>query len=55
MLISLVAGIFVVGLLALFFYRSLRMDIGGSIIAALLSTGLLGGLITLAIYAGRIF
>ena len=55
MLILIVTGIVIVGLLALFFYRILHMDLGGSIIAALLGTGLLGGLIALAIYAGRIF
>jgi hypothetical protein len=55
MLIPISAGVFVVGLLTLFYWRALNMDIAGSITAALVSAGLLGGLITLAIYVGRIF
>jgi hypothetical protein len=55
MLILVTAGVFVVVLLALFFYRTVDMDIAGSIFAALLSIGLLGVLITGAIFAGRLF
>lgn len=55
MLILIVAGAFVVGLLSLFFYRSLRMDVSGSILAALLGAGVLVGVVMLAVYAGRIF
>jgi VanZ family protein len=55
MLVSLATGAFVVGLLVLFFSRSLRMDIGEAIFAALFSAGLLGALIASAIYLGRLF
>jgi len=55
MIVLVAAGALVVGLLILFFYRTVDMDIAGSIVAALFSTGLLGALIAGAIYAGELF
>lgn len=55
MLIPLATGAFVVGLLTLFFHRSLHINLGEAIFAGVLGAGLLGALIASAIYLGQLF
>jgi hypothetical protein len=54
-MILAVIGLVAFGILLAFFYRTVRLDIGGSIMAALLTSGLLGVLIGAIVYAGALF
>ncbi len=55
MIIPLIAGFLVFVLAGLFFRRTMDLDIGGSIVAAVVSVGVLALLVTAAIYAGQLF
>ena len=55
MILSAVTGLLVVGILAVFFYKTAKMDIAGSSVAAVVCAGILALLIAGAIYAGRLF
>jgi hypothetical protein len=55
MIVPVVAGLLIVAVLSVFFYRTAKMDIAGSIITAAICAGLLALLVTAAIYAGQIF
>ena len=55
MIIPVLTGLLVVGILTAFFYKSVKMDIAGSIVTAVVCSGLLALLITAAIYAGQLF
>jgi hypothetical protein len=55
MTISLVFGLFVFAALVVFFYRAAKMDIGGSVFAALIASAVLALLTAAAIYAGELF
>jgi hypothetical protein len=55
MTISLVFSLFAFGALVVFFYRSAKMDIGGSVFAALFASAVLALLTAAAIYAGELF
>jgi hypothetical protein len=54
MIIPALTGLLVVGILTAFFYKSVKMDIAGAIITAVISAGILALLITGAIYAGQV-
>ena len=54
-MILVVVGLVTFGIMAAFFYRTARLDIAGSIISALLASGLLGVLILAIVYAGALF
>ena len=55
MTISLIAGFLVFVLAGLFFRRTMDLEVGASIIAALISVGVLALLVTASIYAGEFF
>ena len=55
MILSVVTGLLVVGAFAVFFYKTAKMDIAGSIITAVVCAGVLAPLITGAILAGQLF
>ena len=55
MILLAVVGLVVVAILTRFFYRSVRMDIAGAILAALVCTAILALLVAGAIYGGQIF
>ena len=55
MILSVVTGLLVVGILAVFFYKTAKMDIAGSIIAAVVCAGVLALLIAGAIHGGQLF
>ena len=55
MIVPVVAGLLIVTVLAVFFYRTAKMDVVGAIISAAVCAGLLALLIIAAIYAGQIF
>jgi hypothetical protein len=54
MTFPLITGLLTVGAFAVFFYKTTKMDITGSIIAALVCAGVLALLIAGAISAGQI-
>ena len=55
MILLAVVGLVVVAILTRFFYRSVRMDIAGAILTALVCTAILALLVAGAIYGGQIF
>jgi hypothetical protein len=55
MTFPLITGVLTVAAFAVFFYKAAKMDITGSIIAALICAGVLALLITAAIYGGQAF
>ena len=55
MIISLIAGLLVFIGAGLFFRRIMDLDIGASMVAGLISVGVLALLVTGAIYAGELF
>ncbi len=55
MTLLIFAGGFVVAIASIFFYRTVDMDLAGSIIAGVIASGLLGLVIEGAVYAGRLF
>ena len=54
MTIPLITGLLAVGAFAVFFYKTTKMDIAGSIITAVVCAGVLALLIIGAIYAGQV-
>ena len=54
MIIPLITGLLTVGAFAVFFYRSTKMDLTGSIITAVVCAGVLALLIAAAIYGGEV-
>lgn len=54
MIIPVLTGLLVVGILTTFFYKSVKMDIAGAIVTAVICAGVLALLITGAIYAGQV-
>ena len=55
MIIPALTGLLVTGVVTTFFYKTVKMDIAGAIIAAVICTGVLALLVTGAIYAGQAF
>jgi hypothetical protein len=55
MTIPLATGFLTIGAIAVFFYKTTKMDIAGSIITAVVCAGVLALLITGAIYGGQVF
>lgn len=55
MTLSIIVGLAALGLLVTFFYRTGRMDLSGSIFAALLASGALALIVTIAIFGAQLF
>lgn len=53
MILSLCFGVFVLALLVAFFRRSVRLDIGSALIAALVAGGVLALIVFLAVSGGQ--